>query len=113
MSEITITDLQKAQKLYQQDIVTAEKLKALQVTPNWKLIIEDGFLRDNVDNIVGSLATIDEASKQRYLSILTGIAAFKEYLLQLTNRGDEAVSNLKDTEEALNQLLGADYDQSN
>ena len=108
MSETTA--LQGALTTYREDKALAKHLQSLKLTPAWKAVIEEGFVTGLANKLISELATCDLDTKQKHLSVLTGISALTQYLNDVTTKGEFAAQGIRETEDALTDLRGIDYE---
>ena len=102
--------LQGALTTYREDKALAKHLQTLKLTPAWKAVIEEGFVTGLANKLDSELSTCDMETKQKHLSVLTGISALTQYLNDVTTKGEFATQNINETENALTELRGINYE---
>lgn len=102
----TITILNNDLLRYKAERELGKALRDIKLTPSWKKLIELGFLNDFAKASIDKLATCNKEDKEQVLAELTSISIFEKYLNEITTKGEEAVDNIRTTEEALTQLRG-------
>lgn len=102
-----LTKLQEDITQYKHDKALADKLAMLELSPDYKLLIVEGFVTNLSANIVDKLALANEDERKMSLDILTGISAFSNYLTKIREAGALSEERLKATEEELTVLRGA------
>jgi len=101
----SLTAIQDDVLRYKEDEKLSHVLRDIQLTPGWKAIIEEGFIKDLSARIISSLAGADAEEKQQHLAALTGISVLGEYLEAITRKGALASINIRDAEDAISILL--------
>ena len=87
-----------------------ETFEKLTSTPEWKELIEDGYLRDEAARVVRLKGDIQmrmagEVQMQWLEDMLTGIGAFEQYLNFIRQAGNAAKQQLEQHEETREHLL--------
>lgn len=101
-----LTKLQDDIEQYKHDKALATKLTLLELNPDFKQLITEGFVQNLSANIVRKLALADEDERKMSLDILTGISAFSNYLTKIREAGELSEERLKATEDELTALRG-------
>lgn len=93
---------------YKADMAIAEKLEKLHSNREFKEIILNGFLRENVIRLVGLKGHPDMQTAEKQASVLKQIDAVSvltDYFRQIFNKGEIADRNIADHERLHSELL--------
>jgi hypothetical protein len=87
-----------------------DTLNRLTETPEWKELIEEGYLRDEAARVVGLRADIQmrmagEVQMDWLNDMLTGIGAFNQYLNFIRQMGHSAKEQLEQKQDTHAELL--------
>lgn len=87
-----------------------ETLEKLTNTPEWKELIQDGYMRDEAARVVGLKGDIQmrmsgDVQREWLDDMLTGIGAFGQYLNFIRQAGSAAKQQLAQHEETRETLL--------
>lgn len=98
--------LQESLADYRRDQQLANSLRDLKLTPAWKALIEDAYQKELANQLVSGLVSATPEQKEEIHSALMGISGLNRFFQIITNKGEVAMDSIRDTENAINELLG-------
>jgi hypothetical protein len=94
-------ELVEAKGYLEKQVALAEALQRLQHNPDWKLLIEDVYVRDWALTQINNLAVYNQDQRRGYLEQAMARSVFNQFIYEISEGGKMAKEGLAEIKQEL------------